>query len=354
MANLKYKNGNDWNSLSVIRGPKGDNADITINGQTKENAVIYAAEKPGIAGQALISHGDGQAPDWATIAPVATTGNYNDLNGLPTIPSTTNDLISGSSAALTSGGAYTAFAQQGIPAGGTAGQVLIKDSSNNYDTSWGTLSVIDNLNTDNGAVPLSAKQGKILNEKMRVTSTGTNIDDINDYGVFYIFNATGTLPVGYSTTDNNIILISYQWDSLWLTQECKDIRSNRKSLRTKKNGTWGPWIEQKDFYSTSEIVIGTWIDGKPIYRKVIAYTVSESATSAAIPTGISNMKFLIHGYGAARMTGNAIFLPLNFYNEGGWDSFHISGTGTTIQLQRGSQYPMNQIYFILEYTKTTD
>lgn len=146
MANLKYKNGNDWSSLSVIRGPKGDNADITINGQTKENAVIYAAEKPGIAGQALISHGDGQAPDWATIAPVATTGNYNDLNGLPTIPSTTNDLISGSSAVLTSGGAYTAFAQQGIPAGGTAGQVLIKDSSNNYDTSWGNLTNIDVAN----------------------------------------------------------------------------------------------------------------------------------------------------------------------------------------------------------------
>lgn len=146
MANLKYKNGNDWSSLSVIRGPKGDNADITINGQTKENAVIYAAEKPGIAGQALISHGDGQAPDWATIAPVATTGNYNDLNNLPTIPSTTNDLISGSSAALTSGGAYTAFAQQGIPAGGTAGQVLIKDSSNNYDTSWGNLTNIDVAN----------------------------------------------------------------------------------------------------------------------------------------------------------------------------------------------------------------
>lgn len=146
MANLKYKNGNDWSSLSVIRGPKGDNADITINGQTKENAVIYAAEKPGIAGQALISHGDGQAPDWATIAPVATTGDYNDLKNLPTIPQITDDLISGSSAALTSGGAYTAFAEQGIPSGGTAGQVLIKDSSNNYDTSWGNLTNIDVAN----------------------------------------------------------------------------------------------------------------------------------------------------------------------------------------------------------------
>ena len=146
MANLKYKDGNGWNSLSIIRGPKGDNADITVNGQTKENAVIYTAETPGMAGQALISHGDGQAPDWATLAPVATTGNYDDLNNIPFIPTTTNDVISGSSAALTSGGAYTALAEQGVPAGGTAGQVLIKDSSNNYDTSWGNLTNIDVAN----------------------------------------------------------------------------------------------------------------------------------------------------------------------------------------------------------------
>ena len=146
MANLKYKDGNSWNSLSIIRGPKGDNADITVNGQTKENAVIYTAETPGMAGQALISHGDGQAPDWATLAPVATTGNYNDLNNVPSIPTTTNDVISGSPAALTSGGAYVALAEQGVPTGGTAGQVLIKDSSNNYDTSWGTLTNIDVAN----------------------------------------------------------------------------------------------------------------------------------------------------------------------------------------------------------------
>ena len=146
MANLKYKDGNGWNSLSIIRGPKGDNADITVNGQTRENAVIYTAETPGMAGQALISHGDGQAPDWATLAPVATTGNYNDLNNIPSIPTTTSDVISGSPSALTSGGAYAALAEQGVPAGGTAGQVLIKDSSNNYDTSWGTLTNIDVAN----------------------------------------------------------------------------------------------------------------------------------------------------------------------------------------------------------------
>ena len=276
MANLKYKNGNSWNSLSIIRGPKGDNADITINGQTKENAVIYAAEKPGVAGQALISHGDGQAPDWATIAPVATTGNYQDLKDLPTIPTTTNDLISGSSAAFTSGGAYTAFAQKGIPAGGTAGQFLIKDSSTDYDTSWGTLAIADNLTTSSSTTPLSAKQGKVLNEKIR----------------------------------------------------------------------------SANLYSTSEIVIGTWINGKPIYRKVITHSKSGLQGGVTIPTGISNMECLVRASGSIKYSG-AIWIPLSFYNTGGFNGFHLTGNGANVMYQEGT-YDASEMYFILEYTKTTD
>ena len=113
-------------------------------------------------------------------------------------------------------------------------------------------------------------------------------------------------------------------------------------------------INDRDIFSTSEKRIATWIDGRPIYRKVIAYTMAELDTSASLSTGISNMDFLIRVSGVARMTGNQIFLPLNFYNEGGWDSFHVTAKGATIQIQRGENYKMNQIYFILEYTKTTD
>lgn len=146
MANLKYKDGDTWNSLSVIRGPKGDNANITINGQTKENASFYAAETGGTPGQTLIAYGDGKSPQWSNLAAVATSGNYEDLNNLPTVPTTTNDIINGSEAALTSGGAYTALGQRGIPAGGSSGEVLIKNSSNDYDSSWGSLANIEVAN----------------------------------------------------------------------------------------------------------------------------------------------------------------------------------------------------------------
>lgn len=43
------------------------------------------------------------------LATVATSGSYNDLSNKPTIPTTTDNVTSGSSAALTSGGAYTAL-----------------------------------------------------------------------------------------------------------------------------------------------------------------------------------------------------------------------------------------------------
>ena len=51
---------------------------------------------------------------WGNISlhKIAKTGSYNDLNNKPTIPTTTSSVTSGSSAALTSGGAYTALSEK--------------------------------------------------------------------------------------------------------------------------------------------------------------------------------------------------------------------------------------------------
>ena len=127
MANLKYKNNsNEWKSILSTRGPKGDNADITVNGSNLKEASFYAPVSSGLIGQALISKGANQSPQWTNLAVVAGTNSYNDLDNKPTIPTTTEELISGSTSVLTSGGAYNAFAQRGIPSGGSAGQIIKK------------------------------------------------------------------------------------------------------------------------------------------------------------------------------------------------------------------------------------
>lgn len=65
MANLKYKNSNNqWKSLSVVRGPKGDNADITLNGTSSNNISIYAPVSSGLSGQILQSNGANEKPTW--------------------------------------------------------------------------------------------------------------------------------------------------------------------------------------------------------------------------------------------------------------------------------------------------
>lgn len=75
MANLKYKDGEAWISISAMRGPKGDNADITLNGQTSQNVSFYAPTVSGNIGQFLSAKGDGQSPEWKDLSlPVVGNG----------------------------------------------------------------------------------------------------------------------------------------------------------------------------------------------------------------------------------------------------------------------------------------
>lgn len=63
---------------------------------------------------------------------------------------------------------------EGIPTGGTTGQVLSKKSNTNYDYEWtnneATVEVIDNLNSTDTTKPLSANMGRELNEKLNYTN----------------------------------------------------------------------------------------------------------------------------------------------------------------------------------------
>ena len=71
----------------------------------------------------------------------------------------------------------------------------------------------------------------------------TNIDNISTFGFYGVFNATGTLPTGYSTSDNNIFIQNMLWgNGDYGRQVLYDIRSNNTYTRQKNNGTWQSWV----------------------------------------------------------------------------------------------------------------
>lgn len=76
--------------------------------------------------------------------------SYNDLTDKPTIPTTTDSVTSGSTAALTSGGAYTALSgkQDTLPTqSGNSGKFL---TTNGSALSWGTVEALPSQTSQSG------------------------------------------------------------------------------------------------------------------------------------------------------------------------------------------------------------
>lgn len=113
-----------------------------------------------------------------------------------------------------------------------------------------------------------------------------------------------------------------------------------------------------DIYSIEETVVGTWIDGKPVYRRSV-FTTTPTSASGALVSGVVtawSMDLLIHMYGALQeQTGWAnTKYPVNIH--------YRQGNGINCCIFQGDLYIGEldvsyrglPIVVIVEYTKTTD
>lgn len=127
---------------------------------------------------------------------------------------------------------------------------------------------------------------------------------------------------------------------------------NLPSTNTPLNATN---LNQFDQYSTTETVIGKWINNKPIYRKVINVGNLPNNNYINIAHNISNLGVLVD----LRLTvdtGSSQYIT----NMKGTSSAYNSGTtlarvtSTNIQIVTDTDYSSHTAIAIIEYTKTTD
>lgn len=113
-----------------------------------------------------------------------------------------------------------------------------------------------------------------------------------------------------------------------------------------------------EVYSTEETRIGTWIDGKPLYRIVVNTTSPSEIETAKAIYGLSSTTSIhkIEGYILA--LNNDDRLPLNFYRNSSryiatfYDNYNnISAIVMVISHSSDKTRP---VVLVLEYTKTTD
>ena len=123
--------------------------------------------------------------------------------------------------------------------------------------------------------------------------------------------------------------------------------------RVQINGDLYEGGSSTEIYSTEEQIIGTWIDGKPIYRKTIKVGAINATTEKSIATNTSNIEVVTDIRGMGKLSFG--WIPLNFHNDKQTDSsscVYINTSNNTIRLQ--SLFNYIDCYVTIEYTKTTD
>ena len=117
-----------------------------------------------------------------------------------------------------------------------------------------------------------------------------------------------------------------------------------------------PYKEQNT-YSTEEQIIGTWINGKPIYKKtfneIIGPTV-QNTWQDAVDVSSLNIDLVLNIYGSS-FTGTDYYIPLGCSGQGG--SIFVQAiyrlSSQTIQILSQANTNCTN-YITMEYTKTTD
>ena len=112
-------------------------------------------------------------------------------------------------------------------------------------------------------------------------------------------------------------------------------------------------------YSTTEQVVGEWINGKPIYQKTISGQMPNANDTVSIAHGISDLDIVVELDAIAHKptTHKNLLLPIvgDGYNESYKKQSIISIASDYLYLRNyGDDYSAYTAYITMKYTKTTD
>lgn len=137
------------------------------------------------------------------------------------------------------------------------------------------------------------------------------------------------MSVGYEEEQNTLGIPLYSSSTVSIEQN---------------DGNNGITLKAKENYSEYEEEIGTWIDGKPIYRKVSNVTISNKSTWTSL-ISISNLDKLINVYGFCKNVTLPRYESSNYYVQFLFENNYLKYMANGIS---------GSAFIVTEYTKTTD
>ena len=116
------------------------------------------------------------------------------------------------------------------------------------------------------------------------------------------------------------------------------------------------YVNNLNSYSTEETLTGgKWINGKPIYRKVCVFKISEESNTYDLSDLNFDECWITNGF--VKQTNGTVNYPMNFFRNSADD---VNSAWIRLELKQlvvqvtNLEWFNNNAYVIIEYTKTTD
>ena len=205
-----------------------------------------------------------------------------------------------------------------------------------YEKTWEFSApiLVSQTNWTDTTIPI-ADIDKIVSVE-NVTSGGSNVELYATKGTTYIQVLTGRNQYG---TECSFLTLRYT-----------------KTTDQAGSGQWTPQGVPAVHYSTEEQVVGTWVDGKPLYEKTLKVGTTSSTSeqyfetnilSADVDTYFIKESFIITGTGLVWTTGgsNDSFLHILFLSNG--------TTNLRVSSRVSSNAMYGDLYVTIRYTKAS-
>lgn len=178
---------------------------------------------------------------------------------------------------------------------------------------------------------------------LRIISWNSSMNFISRSNAIYPSNNTFTFTTPNNTAFIAVCFYTAQTASVSdLTQGQLEIGSEATNYTPYKNFDGG-------IYSLGEVKIGTWVDGKPLYGKVVNFGALPNNTTKSVLHNIENIDYVTNLYGVSNSSSTRI--PINWYDGSNYISTYINNT--SIAIKTSNDRSSYSVYVVVEYTKTT-
>lgn len=280
------------------------------------------------------------APDTGMTVEIGGSGTVRDVAVAedPFGNRTTVDNISGDPIPVTIDTASTTTARIDSIVAYVNSPANASDTSTDNPTACGIISV----NGTSGGAPLDA-----------AIRTAITADGGTGSTAYYVVIANVSVPANTTTITAGLISAG---KSINLTDVATSGSNGLMSGadKSKLDGIDKTTLDNSINYSTSEKVIGTWTNGKPLYRRTYSGTMSGTQTTTAIATIQSVV--IRKAYGKLGWGGVAN----NFHQIGSYANANFyslvqhNATSGELTIWATTSYQSQSYELTIEYTKTTD